>query len=106
MNRPPRRTRRTSSRTEQTRAESALRAAEEKYRSIFENAIEGMFQTTPEGRIIAANPSLARICGYDTPEQLIAEVADVASAFWVAPESRESFRTRVRESLLSSSPTT
>ncbi len=45
-----------------------LRRAEEKYRGIFENIMEGIFQTTPEGRIIAANPALARMLGYESPE--------------------------------------
>ena len=44
-----------------------VQQAEEKYRSIFENAIEGIFQATPEGRFITVNPSLARILGYDSP---------------------------------------
>ena len=51
--------------------EEALRQAEEKYRNIYENAIEGIFQTSPEGRFISANPALARILGYDSPEDLI-----------------------------------
>src|SRR5439155_9022533 len=80
---------------ERERAEAARRTAEEKYRAIFENAIEGTFQTTPEGRIIAANRALARICAYDSPEDLIAGVADVASAFWVSPENRHAFKRRL-----------
>ena len=54
---------------EKTRKE--LKASEEKYRSIFENAVEGIFQTTPEGRFLSANPSLARMYGYESPEQLL-----------------------------------
>src|SRR5439155_18727479 len=53
------------------RAEAALRQAEEKYRSIFENVMEGIFQTTPDGHYLSANPMLARIYGYDTPGELI-----------------------------------
>jgi len=49
--------------TERKEAEEALRESEEKYRSIFENAVEGMFQSTPEGQLITANPSMARIFG-------------------------------------------
>src|SRR5690606_30143022 len=48
----------------------ALRQAEEKYRSIFENAVEGIFQTSPEGRYLNANPALARIYGYESVEEL------------------------------------
>ena len=51
--------------------------AEEKFRSIFENAIEGIFQTTPEGRFKSANPALARIYGYDSSEELIRQLSDI-----------------------------
>jgi PAS domain-containing protein len=49
-----------------------LQQAEEKYRSIFENAVEGIFQSTPEGRFITVNPSMARILGYESPDEMIA----------------------------------
>src|SRR5204862_3380953 len=55
-------------------AEEALRAAEEKYRSIYEHAQEGIFQTTTEGRYLSANPALAGILGYSSPEELIASL--------------------------------
>ena len=48
----------------------ALRKSEAKYRSIFENSIEGIFLTTPNGCFISANPALARIYGYDSPDEL------------------------------------
>src|SRR5262249_8719171 len=48
------------------RIEEALRQAESKYRGIFENVMEGIFQTTPDGHYISANPMLARIYGYDS----------------------------------------
>src|SRR5262245_45721195 len=57
--------------TRQREDEQALRDAELRYRSIFENAIEGIFQTTPDGRYLSANPALARIYGYDSPEALM-----------------------------------
>lgn len=53
-----------------------VRRAEEKYRSIFENAIEGIFQSTPDRRLVTANPSMARILGYDSPEELIASIKE------------------------------
>ncbi|MEG3847643.1 PAS domain S-box protein [Microcoleus sp. herbarium19] len=59
--------------TDRKEAESALKQAEAKYRSIFENATEGIFQTAPDGRYLSANPALARIYGYDSPEELIAK---------------------------------
>src|SRR5881394_709231 len=73
------------------RAEEALRQAEEKYRSIFENVMEGIFQTTPDGHYLSANPMLARIYGYDTPEQLIAAVSDIGHQIYVRPGRREEF---------------
>ena len=59
----------------------ALRGAEEKYRGIFENAVEGIGRTTPEGLILAANPALARMLGYDSPEELIARVSDIGRIY-------------------------
>jgi PAS domain S-box-containing protein len=50
---------------------NSLRQSEEKYRSIFENAIEGIFQTTPDGRYISVNPALVQIYGYESEEDLI-----------------------------------
>jgi PAS domain S-box-containing protein len=73
------------------RAEEALREAEEKYRSIFENVMEGIFQTTPDGHYLAANPMLARIYGYDSSEQLMAAVRDIEHQIYVQPGRREEF---------------
>jgi two-component system cell cycle sensor histidine kinase/response regulator CckA len=73
------------------RAEEALRAAEEKYRTIFQDAAVGIFQSTPEGRFLSVNPALAKICGYDTPEQ-VAEITDLARDWYVDPERREEFK--------------
>jgi PAS domain S-box-containing protein len=69
--------------TERKRTEDALRQAEGKYRNLFENAIEGIFQTTPEGAFISANPALARIHGYDSPEELIHTVTDIGAQLYV-----------------------
>ena len=63
--------------TERKRAEEALREAEEKYRAIFEDAVVGIFQYTPEGRPLRINLAFARMCGYDSPEQLLAEVSNL-----------------------------
>ncbi|HQJ94848.1 MAG TPA: PAS domain-containing sensor histidine kinase [Syntrophorhabdaceae bacterium] len=76
------------SEAELRQVESALRQAEEKYRNIFENAAEGIFQTSPEGRFISANPSLAQIHGYDSPEELINSITDMANQLYVNPEDR------------------
>ena len=74
--------------TDRKRAAEALRKAEEKYRNIFYHAIEGIFQTTPEGAFISANPALARIHGYDSPEELINTITDIGSQIHVDPNLR------------------
>jgi PAS domain S-box-containing protein len=71
---------------ERQRAEEALRQAEEKYRSIFENAIVGIFQTTPDGEYLSANPALLRIYGYSSCEELIGTLTDVSQQLYVDPE--------------------
>jgi PAS domain S-box-containing protein len=63
--------------TEQKRAEHQRRLAESQYRDIFENAIEGIGQATPEGRILTANPALAEMLGYGSPRKLIESGTDV-----------------------------
>jgi PAS domain S-box-containing protein len=68
------------------------RAAEARYRDIFESAQEGIFQTTPDGRYLSANPALARTLGYDSPEELMASVTDLGRQLCVRPESREEFK--------------
>lgn len=65
---------------------------EDKYRHIFENAIEGIFQTTPEGRLLTANPALARILGYDSPEELIQTITDLQQQLFVDPAKRSEFQ--------------
>ncbi|HCX29150.1 MAG TPA: hypothetical protein DHU55_05170, partial [Blastocatellia bacterium] len=83
--------------TERKRAEKALRETEEKYRSIFENPVESIFQTTPDGRFIAANPALARMLGFDSPEELISTRTDIAQEHYVDPKSREEFKRSMEE---------
>ncbi len=74
------------------KAEIALKESEEKYREIFENATEGIYQTTPEGRFISANPSFSRILGYDTPEELIHATVDIGRQIYVDPHLREKIK--------------
>ena len=57
--------------SERKETEKNLIVSEEKYRTLFENAIEGIFQTTPEGQCITANPALARMHGYDSAEDFV-----------------------------------
>jgi diguanylate cyclase (GGDEF)-like protein/PAS domain S-box-containing protein len=65
--------------------QQALRYAEEKYRTMFEDAVVGIFQTTPEGRPLSINRALAQMHGYDSPEQLLAEVSNIARQLFVDP---------------------
>jgi sigma-B regulation protein RsbU (phosphoserine phosphatase) len=76
---------------ERAQAKVALFKAEEKYRSIFVNAVEGIFQTTPEGRYISVNPALTRIYGYSSPEELIASLTDIGKSLYVDPKRRDEF---------------
>ncbi len=82
---------------ERARAEEANRRAEEKYRSIFENAVEGIYQSTPEGKFIEANPAMARIFGYDSPEELKNAINDIGCQIYADPAIREAFIQEVRE---------
>jgi len=74
--------------TDRRQAQDELRASEEKYRTIFENAQEGIYQTTCEGKFIMANQAMARILGYDAPEELLDEKPDLARRIYVNPEER------------------
>jgi two-component system cell cycle sensor histidine kinase/response regulator CckA len=78
--------------TERRHAEQAQRKAEERFRSLFENAVEGIFQTTPEGRYLRVNPALARMCGYSSPEEMIRSVRDIGREIYVDPNCREEFK--------------
>lgn len=68
-----------------------LQLAEQRYHSIVENAIEGIFQTTPSGRFLSANPALARLLGYSSPEELIASIKDIAQQVYIDPNRRDEF---------------
>lgn len=76
---------------ERTRAELALLQAEEKYRSIFENTVEGIFQTSREGKYLSANPALARIYGYNSPAELIDNLTNISRDLYVEPGRRTEF---------------
>ncbi len=54
-------------------AEEAYRQSEQRYRSLFENAVEGIFILSGDGAVVSANPALARICGFDSPETMMGE---------------------------------
>lgn len=70
----------------------ALRRAESRYRRIFEEAIEGIFQTSPDGHYIIANPALARIYGHDSPAELMSDITDISQQLYVDPNRRREFQ--------------
>ncbi len=83
--------------TEYKKTIGDLKDSESKYRSFFENAVEGICQTTPEGRYTIVNPALVRIMGYDSPEDMINSVKDISKDGYVKPEDRETFRNILAE---------
>lgn len=85
--------------TERKRAEEALKASEEKYRNIFENASEGIFQSTPAGRYLSANPALARMYGYGSPAELMESISDMAHEVYVSVEDYNRLHTMLEEGI-------
>jgi PAS domain S-box-containing protein len=78
-------------------AEEALREAEQQYRDIFENAGEGIFRSIPEGRYIVANPALASMYQFASPEELIRSSQDISQQVYVDPTRREEFKRQLEE---------
>lgn len=74
-----------------------LRRSEEKYRGIFENALEGLFQNSVRGRFLSANPAMANILGYDSPEELIATTNNIKNQLFVNPDISEELITTMAE---------
>ncbi|MBI1840355.1 MAG: PAS domain S-box protein [Verrucomicrobia bacterium] len=83
--------------TKLKQAERALRQAEEKYRNIVENSVEGIFQTTPEGKYLSANRALAEMYGYSSAETLVGAMTDIQHQLYVDPNRREEFSRLMRE---------
>ncbi len=77
---------------ERKQAEEELRQAEAKYRNIFDNSAEGIYQSTPDGRVLTVNPAAARIFGYDSPEDGIASINNIAKDIYVDPVRRDEFQ--------------
>lgn len=75
----------------------ALRDGEERYRQIFEEAMEGIFQSTPEGTFLNMNPAFARMYGYDSPEQMKREVTDIAAQLYADPADRDEIKRLLTE---------
>ncbi|MDD2463875.1 MAG: EAL domain-containing protein [Desulfobulbus sp.] len=87
---------RSSEQRDAPRAPSPGRQEQEehqRYRSLFNNALEGLFFTTPDGRYLDVNPTLARIYGFSTPKELISHFLDIKHQLYVLPERRDEFIT-------------
>jgi two-component system cell cycle sensor histidine kinase/response regulator CckA len=74
--------------TERRRADGDLRASETRYRALFEHAINGIFQSTLDGRALAANPVFVRMLGYASEEELVSALVDLPRQLWAHPEER------------------
>jgi diguanylate cyclase (GGDEF)-like protein/PAS domain S-box-containing protein len=83
--------------TERKQIEQALRQAEEKYRAMFQDAVVGMFQSTPDGRYSNVNPAMAHMLGYGSPQELISSITDIAHQVYVDSKSREELTRRLSE---------
>ena len=77
--------------TEQKRAEEALKASEENYRGIIDRAMEGFYQVSPQGRSLLANPTMVKMLGYESSEQMGQELTDMGRQLWVRQEERERY---------------
>lgn len=64
------------------------KAAEIKYQSVFEGAVEGVFEISVEGKCMTANPAMARILGYDSAEEVCSKITNSANQVWVDPDER------------------
>jgi PAS domain S-box-containing protein len=72
-------------------AETALARAEQRYRGVFENAVEGLYLSSPEGRFLSANPAIAQMLGYESPAALINAVNDIRRQLYVSDNRRDEF---------------
>ena len=81
--------------TDQRRAEEALRKSEGRYKRLFEDAVLGIFRSTPSGRLLDVNPAFACMFGWDSPERLLQEVGNVAQDLYVNPPQRAALVERI-----------
>ena len=83
--------------TERKTAEEALSKAEQRFREIFEDAPEGIFQTSKEGRSLALNPAGARMLGFASPKDAVASISDSAHDVWLNPLERARYTQLLKE---------
>ena len=78
-------------------SQAQLTQAEEKYKEIVQNAVIGIFQSTPDGRFVSANPAMARMLGYDSPEQLMTEVSNIGRQVFCDPSKMREYELLLRQ---------
>ena len=83
--------------TDRRAAERAQQEAEKRLSLLFENAVEGIFQTTVDGRLLSVNPALARMCGYGSPAEMLATVHDIGKDFYADQQTRIEFQRLMEE---------
>lgn len=83
--------------TARAAAKETAQRAEATGRDVFENAAEGIYRSSPDGRYLNANPALARLYGYDSPEDLIAGITDIQHQVYVDPSGREEFVRQLKQ---------
>ncbi|HSN73411.1 MAG TPA: EAL domain-containing protein [Steroidobacteraceae bacterium] len=76
--------------TERTHTLLALKASEARYRELYENVVAGVFQTTPDGRFMAANPALVKMLGYASEDDLLE--LDIGRDVYMYPDDRQNWR--------------
>ena len=82
---------------ENARLHENLKRTEAEYRGIFENATEGIYRTSQDGRFLSANPAMARLFGYSSPDELLESITDVGHQLYVNPERRHQFLDLIRQ---------
>jgi len=78
--------------TERKNAERAQRAAEQRLQTLFDHAIEGIFQSSPDGKYLNANPALARMFGYESADDMKAAISDIDAQLYADPSRRAEFK--------------
>ncbi|HNX91468.1 MAG TPA: PAS domain S-box protein, partial [Candidatus Omnitrophota bacterium] len=83
--------------SERKRSEELLKKSEEKYRKIFDNTVEGIYQTTPEGRYLSVNPAFYKMFGFSSAEEMMSTVMDIGHQLYVNPNDRDRMIEMLRE---------
>ena len=83
--------------TDRVIAERALRESEKNYRRMFENSVIGFFQSTPEGKFVRVNSAFAKMFHYESSEELLSNISDIKTQYYVNPEDRSRYETILQQ---------